>query len=178
MRKIIALLSLLLMFGSYISAQSPRYKAFVNTGYAFSNGERTFDQWMINTAHGVEICPDHLFIGGGVGFGVSTESSNPTSYSLPVFADVRYSIGEWKVRPFIDIKAGYGFLWNDEYNLYGGFYFHPNTGICIPLSYRNDLSLGIAYTLHNAYYRKQSNSKRQDINIKAGGVAIMLGISF
>lgn len=56
---------------------------------------------------------------------------------MPVFADVRYTVGNLKVKPYIDMKVGYSELIDEEhdgggYNS-GGFYFSTSIGVSLPV---------------------------------------------
>lgn len=108
MKKLFILI--LVSFITTISVAQSRYRGFVNTGYSFGSGEYGFSQWHINTVHGVDLFHNNLFIGGGIGLGISTESDILKTYSLPVFADVRYTLCNLKVKPYIDMKIGYSEL--------------------------------------------------------------------
>lgn len=61
--------------------------------------------------------------------GISTESDILKTYSLPVFADVRYTLCNLKVKPYIDMKIGYSELFEEEHDgggyKSGGFIFPP-----------------------------------------------------
>jgi hypothetical protein len=72
MKKLFILI--LVSFITTISVAQSRYRGFVNTGYSFGSGEYGFSQWHINTIHGVDLFHNNLFIGGGIGLGISTES--------------------------------------------------------------------------------------------------------
>lgn len=71
--------------------------------------------------------------------GISTESDILKTYSLPVFADVRYTLCNLKVKPYIDMKIGYSELFEEEHDgggyKSGGFIF-PSAGISLPVTKR------------------------------------------
>lgn len=185
MRKSLFLL-IILCITSVSSAQS-NYRGFINSGYSFGVGEYGFDQWNINTVHGVEFLHNSLFIGGGVGFGVSTENHRLKTYSIPVFADVRYTVGNLKVKPYIDMKAGYSELIDEEhdgggYNS-GGFYFSSSIGVSLPVVRKTSVHIGLGYTYNRAIYEfsyipgdGKTGSENKTFN--AGGITLSVGVSF
>lgn len=97
------------------------YRADVELGWDSSKS------WGISTSHGFSF-GNGLYIGGGAGFGaVLTRKSSDTratdaevgteqtytpennwdaTYSIPMFADVKYSFMKSFVAPFIDIRGG------------------------------------------------------------------------
>ena len=94
---------IILLFITSVSFAQVNYRGFVDTGYTFGVGEYGFNQWNINTIHGVEVFHSSLFLGGGIGVGISTENDRIKTYSIPVFADVRYTVSGLKFKPYLDI---------------------------------------------------------------------------
>lgn len=163
-----------------LQAQDSIYRGYIDTGYSFGAGDRSTPQWLLQTVHGVDFIPEHLFVGGGVGVGIAVESGEE-AYSLPIFADARYTIGSHKVRPFVDMRAGYSLIWNSKHpgGNEGGFYFAPSVGVTVPVASGIAINAGLGYTVARAHYKKgdsPSNSQKFDYN--AGGVNLMVGVTF
>lgn len=175
---------ILVSFITSLSVAQSSYRGFVNTGYSFGSGEYGFNQWHVNTVHGVDLFQNSLFIGGGIGFGISTESDRYKTYSLPVFADVRYTLCNLKVNPYIDMKIGYSELFDEEKDgggdNSGGLYISPSVGVSLPLARKTSIHVGIGYTYNQAKFgyidtfTLERNSKR----FNAGGFTLSVGVSF
>ena len=185
MKKLFILI--LVSFITTISVAQSRYRGFVNTGYSFGSGEYGFSQWHINTVHGVDLFHNNLFIGGGIGLGISTESDILKTYSLPVFADVRYTLCNLKVRPYIDMKIGYSELFEEKHDgggyKSGGFYISPSAGISLPVTKNTSTHVGIGYTYNQAKYEfsyipETGSMGRNNKRFNAGGLTLSVGVSF
>jgi hypothetical protein len=101
---------------------------------------------------------EHWAAGAGVGFEIF-------NYNLfPLFAELRYTLWDHKISPFMVIKSGYSFAgfkakhfdelyldWPPYYTNdgslrhYGGFMLHPEVGVKIPLNENSDLLFTAAY---------------------------------
>ena len=112
----------------------------------------------------------HWAAGAGVGFEIF-------SYNLfPLFVELRHTLWDHKMSPFIAIKGGYSFgnfrakhhdnlylSWapysvNDaRLRNYGGFMLHPEVGVKVPLNENSDLLVTAAYR-----YQKTKSVARQD----------------
>lgn len=126
----------------------------------------------IATTHGYAVSP-FFTIGAGVAIDYTVEES----LSIPVFLNMRtYFIRYGKVRPFIDLRAGYQFplssrTHNDEsesYDAYGERYYYyryysdtTDKGIYLNLSLgirifkRIDISAGVGYQTITYYKEEQ-----------------------
>lgn len=178
-----SILILFLLFtsvcGSVMMAQSPAYRGFIDTGYSFGIGARSASKWVLSTAHGAEFIPGKLFVGGGVGLGISTESNHEV-YNMPVFANARYTFSDLKVAPFIDMKAGYGFLWDKNHpgGNEGGFYFAPTAGISLPVGGDVRVNFGVTYTLQRACYTTKDHGNTHRHTCDDGGFGLLMGVEF
>jgi hypothetical protein len=113
---------------------------------------------------------EHWAAGAGVGFEIF-------NYNLfPLFAELRYTLWDHKISPFVDLKGGYSFAsfkskhydelylnWS-PYNIndarlrnYGGFMFHPEVGVKVPLNENSDLLFTVAYR-----YQKTKSIARKE----------------
>lgn len=136
-----------------VAASAQKYSGRIETGYQFATGHDAFDQYILNTTHGVSFAGDRLFAGVGIGVGFSQDY--PFKYhTLPVYADLRYTIKRFAVRPFADFRIGYSHLWHETMDggpsvkEKGGVYVAPSVGVEIPLISRFSLliSAGYAYS--------------------------------
>ncbi|MBW6481139.1 MAG: hypothetical protein K0B37_17050 [Bacteroidales bacterium] len=138
---------------------------------------------------------EHWAAGAGVGFEVF-------NYNLfPLFAELRYTLWDHKISPFVVLKSGYSFAgfkarhfdelyldWPPYYTNdarlrhYGGFMFNPEVGVKVPLNENSDLLLTAAYS----YQKTKSIAKKEydqgqfdewehkeEINRLSFGIAIM-----
>ena len=94
---------------------------------------------------------------------------------------------EWPVKPYIDMKAGYSELIDEEhdggeYNS-GGFYFSPSIGVSLPVVRKTSVHIGLGYTYNRAIYEfsyipgdGKTGSENKTFN--AGGITLSVGVSF
>ena len=75
-------ISIIVSLITSISVAQSSYRGFVNTAYSFGSGEYGFNQWHINTVHGVVLFHNRLFIGGGIGLVFQQKATDlkPTVY--------------------------------------------------------------------------------------------------
>ena len=112
----------------------------------------------------------HWAAGAGVGFEIF-------DYNLfPLFAELRYTLWDHKISPFVVVKGGYSFgsfkakhydelylNWSPYYindtrfRHYGGLMVHPEIGVKVPLSENSDLLFTAAYR-----YQKTKSVARKD----------------
>jgi hypothetical protein len=112
----------------------------------------------------------HWAAGAGVGFEIF-------DYNLfPLFAELRYTLWDHKISPFVVLKGGYSFgsfkakhydelylNWSPYYisdtrfRHYGGFMVHPEIGVKVPLSENSDLLFTVAYR-----YQKTKSVARKE----------------
>jgi hypothetical protein len=136
-----------------------------------------------------------LAAGAGVGFEIFDTNL------FPLFAELRYTLWDNKISPFVVVKGGYSFgnfnskhydnlylNWTPYYvnnaglRNYGGFMFQPEIGVKVPLNENSDVLFSAAYR-----YQKTKSVARtdydngqfdewehnEDINRLSFGVAIM-----
>jgi hypothetical protein len=138
---------------------------------------------------------EHWAAGAGVGFEIF-------DYNLfPLFAELRYTLWDYKISPFVVLNGGYSFAnfkanHYDELYLnwlpyiindtrlrnYGGFMFHPEVGVKVPLNEYSDLLFTVAYRYQKtkSVARKEYTDgqfdeweHKEDINRLSFGIAIM-----
>jgi hypothetical protein len=138
---------------------------------------------------------EHWAAGAGVGFEIF-------DYNLfPLFAEVRYTLWDNKISPFMVVKGGYSFggfkakhydeLYLDWSPYYindtrlrhnGGIMIHPEIGVKVPLSENSDLLFTAAYRYQKtkSVARKEYGNSQfdewehtEDINRLSFGLAIM-----
>ena len=138
---------------------------------------------------------EHWAAGAGVGFEIF-------DYNLfPLFAELRYTLWDNKISPFVVVKGGYSlgnlkakhydelyqnwapYYLNDvELRHYGGIMFHPEVGVKVPLNENSDLLFTAAYRhqkTKSAARKEYENGQfdewdhKEDINRLSFGVAIM-----
>jgi hypothetical protein len=115
----------------------------------------------------------HWAAGAGVGFEIF-------DYNLfPLFAELRYTLWDHKISPFVVLNGGYSFAnlkakHYDELNLnwppynindsrlrnYGGLMVHPEAGVKVPLNENSDLLFTVAYQ----YQKIKSVAKKEYTN--------------
>jgi hypothetical protein len=138
---------------------------------------------------------EHWTGGAGVGFEIF-------DYNLfPLFAELRYTLWDHKISPFVVLKGGYSianlkakhydelYLNWPPYNIndtrlrnYGGFMVHPEVGVKVPLNENSDLLFTVAYRYQKtkSVARKEYTNgqfdeweHKEDISRLSFGIAIM-----
>jgi hypothetical protein len=112
---------------------------------------KTLYTYGIQTINGYKF-NDHLAAGLGVGF----DRTQHGVISIPVFADLRVSFGQKKVRPFFDQNAGYNFDRisaenKDFYTSPGSYFLGSSFGYAFPCSFAKSINLSLGY---RGFYRK------------------------
>jgi len=137
----------------------------------------------------------HWAAGAGVGFEIFDHNL------FPLFAEVRYTLWDSKISPFVTMKGGYSFgnfkakhyddlylNWSPYYindaslRHYGGIMLNPEIGVKVPLNDNCDLLFTVAYrhqkTKSIAKKDYESNQfdeweHKEDLNRISFGIAIM-----
>ena len=166
-----------LLFGSKQLTNS----AYYTMPYYSSSSSIAPAYFYPNTRSGLSVAPSftitsgyifnqHWATGAGVGFEIF-------DYNLfPLFAELRYTLWDNKMSPFVAVKGGYAFgnfkaKHFDELSLnwapymvndvtlrhYGGFMFHPEIGVKVPLNENSDLLFTAAYR----YQKTKSLAKKE-----------------
>lgn len=175
----------------------PGYSSFVapNTGYDHPHTRNTLAVAPSFTITNGYMFNEHWATGVGVGFEIFNHNL------FPLFAELRYTLWDHKISPFVVVKGGYSFgsfkakhydelylNWSPYYiadtrlRHYGGLMVHPEIGVKVPLNENSDLLFTAAYR-----YQKTKSVARKDydngqfdewehneyINRLSFGVAIM-----
>lgn len=151
-------------YNTYIHSVSPApsyYYPYTRTiltvapSFTITNGYRFDRHWAAGVGVGFEIFDHNLF---------------------PLFAEIRYTLWDDKISPFVVVKGGYSFgsfnsTHYDDLNMnwspysvndvklrnYGGFMFNPEIGVKVPLNRNSDLLISAAYR-----YQKTKSLVRKD----------------
>ena len=170
----------LLLGTSQLIDGSTYFRTAVSPSFTIANGYKFNEHWTAGAGVGFEIFNYNLF---------------------PLFAEIRYTLWDHKISPFVAIKAGYSFAnfkakHYDElhlnwppYNIndvslqnYGGFMFNPEVGVKVPLDENSDLLFTVAYRFQKtkSVSRKEYTNgqfdeweHKEDINRLSVGIAIM-----
>lgn len=169
---------------SAISAPSYSYynqnRMGVSPSFTFTNGYMFNEHWAVGAGVGFEIFDHNLF---------------------PLFAELRYTLWDSKISPFVSMKGGYSvgnfkakhfddlylswspyYLTNVHLRHYGGRMLHPEVGVKVPLTENSDLLLTAAYrhqkTRSVAWRETDSNQSdewehKENLSRLSFGVAIM-----
>lgn len=164
-------------------AQGTHYMGRVEAGLSAETSHKGMNQVMVSTVHGVSFAEDRLFAGAGAGIGMSI-NEHLRKGTFPIFGDLRYSFTTLKLRPYVDLKAGYGFYGylqsvdgdaTDE----GGLYVSPAFGISLPLNEKKALNIGIGYTYQRVGWKDDIPGQPHYLHTyNAGGVTFSIGLQF
>ena len=138
----------------------PGYKGFFEAGYTVGVGDGVDRIAIASTTHGCQI-NSNIFVGGGVAVNYFTDAE---LWNLPIFGNVRYTILDNKISPFIDGKIGYAVLDVD------GFYFNPSVGCRFGFSDTFALTASMGYEVLSAEYGYSRKN--------CGGMTFRVGIEF
>jgi hypothetical protein len=140
------------------------YHGFVDFGYTLGVGDYEFGRFEINTTHGYQF-NSHLFVGGGLGFHLMSEYDTPDmnialdhrkkQLDIPVYGDVRWTIINQKVTPFIDGKIGY-YVTNR-----GGLYGNLAVGCRVSLYNGHGINFSIGYSHEKLEFETFDHFKSQ-----------------
>ena len=176
------------------------YSSFSSSSIYAPDYSYPYTQTKLTLAPSVTISNGYMFnenwaIGAGVGFEIFDHNL------FPFFAELRYTLWDSKLSPFINMKSGYSFgnfkakhydeiyiNW-EPYSVsdaslrnYGGFMFHPELGVKVPLNENSDLLVTAAYRHQKtkSVVRKDYESNqfdewehKENLNRLSFGVAIM-----
>lgn len=173
-------------YSSFIAPNTVYYQPYVRSTLAVAPSFTISNGYMFNK---------HWAAGAGVGFEVFDHNL------FPFFAELRYTLWDHKISPFIAVKGGYSFggfkavhynelylNWTPNYlddaelRHYGGLMFQPETGVKVPLNENCDLMFTAAYRLQKTksvarkdYENGQFDEweHKEDLNRLSLGVAIM-----
>lgn len=137
----------------------------------------------------------HLAAGVGVGFEIYDHNL------FPLFGEIRYTVWDNKISPFITFKGGYSFgnfkqkhydeiyldwlpYYIDDADLrhYGGLMLNPEIGVKVPLGENSDLLITVAYRHQKIKSIAKKNYEdnqfdewehKEDLNRISFGVAVM-----
>ena len=170
----------------YVAPDPGYYHPFTRTAMTVTPSFTITNGYMFN---------EHWAAGAGVGFEIF-------DYNLfPLFAELRYTLWDNKISPFVVVKGGYSFgsfkakhydelylNWSPYYiadtrlRHYGGLMVHPEIGVKVPLSENSDLLFTVAYRYQKtkSVARKEYDNGQfdewdhnEDINRLSFGLAIM-----
>jgi len=146
------------------------WKFFMETGYTFGN--KSGGRVELTPSFGYQLNPS-LMLGAGAGLNYYT---NADETFIPVYADFRgYIPTDCCIKPYIDLKPGYGFDLNGDSG--SGFYFNFTAGIEI-----GKISMGIGYatqTLNmNENLSIHSIPISYDASTNTGGLTLKVAYAF
>lgn len=156
----------------YAYEKNYRYRGFVSGSLVFGSGEYPIYREGVNTIHGIQL-PHDIFAGIGIGLFlwnddiydyINSSYIYSEKYSMPIFADVRGELHNFKGRvfsPYIDIKLGYNFLKMQ------GVFFSPEIGMHWYFGHKLvGLGFGLGYHLQSAsIFKARSRYENSAYNI-------------
>ncbi len=168
MKRLLFIIALVLFYNNTNAQIKKGYHGFVDAGYAQELTGTLGISWIeVNTVHGYQFNP-YIFVGGGLGIHYVPEfkegdiSGKPywkrdKSQQIPIFANVRWTILNKKITPFVDAKLGFDATKDT------GLYETIGVGCRFGLKNNKAINLKLSYegrTLEienfNMYYNKYS----------------------
>lgn len=158
------------------------YNGYADCGYTFGVGPYRMDRYEVQTSHGYQFNP-YLFIGGGLGlhftgkFGDSysipfvTYRSRQTD--LPLFANVRWTILDKRITPYLDTKIGYFVTHNN------GLYASAALGCRIYTVGTQAMNVSVGFAYEELQFDSWDiNANPYDHKLGTKGVSLKLGYEF
>lgn len=171
------------------SAISAGYHRFADFGYTIGFGDYELSRFELSSTHGYQFNP-YFFIGAGLGIHFMSEYKTPnmdipldyrdSQVDVPIYANLRLTMINGPISPFIDGKCGY-YLTH-----HGGLYLNASVGCRFSTWGRQALNVYIGYsnenlefeTFDNFYSSHNMDYKRSKRNLSTEGITIKLGYEF
>lgn len=142
-------------------------KAYIEGGFAFGEGIYGEVPISFQVAAGYQINP-YVFVGFGSG---ENFFAAPGVYGIPLYGDLRLTLWNNSISPFIDAKLGYSIADIE------GLYFSPSIGCRIGTNNNTAFTISVGYEL-----QKEDKLAINKYNYKSreymGGVAFKFGFEF
>lgn len=171
------------------SAISTGYHGFADFGYTIGFGDYKLGRFELSSTHGYQINP-YLFIGAGLGIQLMSEYETPGMdipldyrdflVDVPIYANVRLTVIDGPISPFIDGKCGY-YLTH-----HGALYLNASVGCRFSTWGKQAVNVYIGYSNENLEFKTfdrfySSNNmdyNRDKRNLATEGLTIKLGYEF
>ena len=170
MKRVLVFFFTALLLSSISNAQNlgdrKGYQGNVELELGYVTGTNAFDAAVLTT-HGYNTGSCWFF---GAGTGLRVTPNHYALFSVPVFADVRYSFCNNQVRPFVDMKVG------TEINLEeltAGLYISPSVGIMI-----NRYAISIKYGFNSGATDLVQGPLYQRYDYNAHTISVGLAVAF
>ena len=175
-----------LLLGNNMYTQQSNYNPYIRSNLTLVPSFTLVNGYMLN---------EHWAVGAGVGFEIFDHNL------FPLFAELRYTLWDSKISPFVTMKGGYSFgnfkakHYDDLYlnwppfdindaslRNFGGIMLHPEIGVKVPLNENSDLLFTAAYrhqktksVVKREYESNQFDEweHKENLNRLSFGVAIM-----
>lgn len=176
-------------YNELTSAISTGYHGFADFGYTIGFGDYELGRFELSSTHGYQFNP-YFFIGAGLGIHFISEYKTPnmdipldyrdSQVDVPIYANLRLTMINGPISPFIDGKCGY-YLTH-----HGGLYLNASVGCRFSTRGRQALNVYIGYSNENLefetfdkFYSSQNmDYKRSKRNLSTEGITIKLGYEF
>lgn len=171
------------------SVISSGYHGFTDLGYTIGFGDYKLGRFELSSTHGYQINP-YLFVGAGLGIQFMSEYKTPGMdipldyrdflVDVPFYANVRLTMINGPISPFIDGKCGY-YLTH-----HGALYLNASVGCRFSTWGRQAVNVYIGYSNENLEFKtfdkfyspNNMDYKRVKRNLATEGLTIKLGYEF
>lgn len=170
MKKLLALLVLLMLSVSYANAQkgayeygAVNYQGEIHLGYGFGTGTVSEDRVSLHTIHGAKI-GKYLFMGAGVGADLYYDFDDP-EIIIPLYLNLKGYVPVTRyVSPFISFDVGAGFFTSDMDST-AGLIIYPSIGVKAK-----------KFAVQVGYYMQRIPIPALDTSVNMGSIQFRLGI--
>lgn len=171
------------------SVISTGYHGFADFGYTIGFGDYKMGRFELSSTHGYQFNP-YIFVGAGFGIHFMSEYKTPHmtipldyrsfQVDVPAYANIRLTLLNGSVSPFIDGKCGY-YLTH-----HGGLYLNASVGCRFTMWGNQAFNIYVGYcnenlefkTFEKFYSADYMDYKRVKRNLSTEGLSIKLGYEF
>lgn len=165
------------------------YHGFADFGYTIGFGDYELGRFELSSTHGYQI-NSYLFVGAGLGIHFMSEYKTPNmdipldyrdfQVDVPIYANIRLTMINGPISPFIDGKCGY-YLTH-----HSALYLNASAGCRFSTWGRQAINIYIGYSYENLefktfdkfYSSHNMDYKRIKRNLATEGLTIKLGYEF
>jgi hypothetical protein len=121
--------------------QSNSYRGLFELGYDIGIGDNGISRFKLNIINGFQVNP-HFSVGFGTGIRYFQEAE---ALYIPLFLDLRASILDKDVSPYVAIGTGYSMRVTNSFD--AGFMLNPTAGVTFKKSSKSSMNIGFGYDL-------------------------------
>jgi opacity protein-like surface antigen len=152
----------------------PGYKFMFEIGPQRGIGERfKADRLKLDIINGIQINP---FFSLGLGIGARYYSAQQ-ALLVPIFLDIRTNFTNKPLSPYVAVGAGYSIVASNDFKDVG-LMLNPSAGVCIRISDKSAMNVGLGYELQNLRNVQLDIYHRWNKTVQTSAITLNVGLSF